>query len=62
VSGKLAPEMEKLAPARVAALIVTAAVPVEDSVIDCVVAVFTATLPKLRFEELMLSVGTAAFN
>jgi hypothetical protein len=41
---------------------VTAAVPVEDSVIDCVVAAFTATLPKLRLEELMLSVGTAAFS
>jgi hypothetical protein len=62
VSGKLAPEAEKPAPVRVAALMVAAAVPVEDSVIDCVVAVFTATLPKLRFEELMLSVGTAAFN
>jgi hypothetical protein len=62
VSGKLAPETEKPVPVRVAELMVTAAVPVEDSVIDCVVAAFTATLPKFRLEELMLSVGTAAFN
>jgi hypothetical protein len=62
VSGKLAPETEKPVPVRVAELMVTAAVPVEDSVIDCVVAAFTATLPKLRLEELMLSVGTAAFS
>ena len=62
VSGKLAPETEKPVPVRVAELMVTAAVPVEDSVIDCVVAAFTATLPKFRLEELMLSVGTAAFS
>lgn len=41
---------------------VTAAVPVEDSVIDCVFAVLTLTLPKLRLEELMPSVGTAALS
>jgi hypothetical protein len=62
VSGKLAPEVEKPVPVSVAALMVTAAVPVEDSVIDCVVDEFTDTLPKLRLEELMVSVGTAAFN
>jgi hypothetical protein len=62
VSGKLAPEVEKPVPVSVAALMVTAAVPVEDSVIDCVVDELTDTLPKLRLEELMVSVGTAAFN
>jgi hypothetical protein len=41
---------------------VTAALPVEDSVIDCVVAEFTATLPKLRLEVLRLNVGMEAFN
>ncbi len=62
VSGKLAPETEKPAPVSVAELTVTATVPVDDIVIVCVVAEPTATLPKLRLEELMLSVGTAAFN
>ena len=62
VRGKLAPETEKPVPVSVAALMVTVAVPVEDSVIDCVVDEFTDTLPKLRFEELMVSVGTAAFS
>jgi hypothetical protein len=62
VSGKLAPDTEKPVPVSVAALTVTPAVPVDDIVIVCVVAEPTATLPKLRLEELMLSVGTAAFN
>ena len=62
VRGKLAPETEKPVPVSVAALMVTVAVPVEDSVIDCVVDELTDTLPKLRLEELMVSVGTAAFN
>ena len=62
VSGKAAPEMEKPVPASAAELMVTAAVPVEDRTIDCVVAVLTATLPKLKVEELTVSVGMAAFN
>ena len=45
-----------------AALIVTAAVPVEDSVTDCVVAVLTLTLPYDRLDGLTPSVGTPAFN
>jgi hypothetical protein len=44
----------------VAALTVTAAVPVEDRVSVSVAAVFTFTLPKDRLDELTLSVGTAA--
>jgi hypothetical protein len=62
VSGKLAPETEKPVPVSVAELMVTAAVPVADSVIDCDVGVLTATLPKLTIEELTLSDATAAFN
>jgi hypothetical protein len=62
VSGKVAPEMEKPVPVSVAEWIITAAVPVADSVIDCEVAVLTATLPKLTLEELTLSDPTAAFN
>jgi hypothetical protein len=54
--------MEKLAPAMAAELTVTAAVPVELRVRVCVVAVFTALLPKERLLALMLSVGIAAFS
>jgi hypothetical protein len=61
VKGNVAPVMEKPAPVSVAELTVTAAVPVDESVMDCVVAELTATLPKLRFEELTARVGTAAF-
>ena len=60
--GKLAPETEKPAPVTAAELTVRGALPVEDRVIDCDVGVLTAMLPKLRVEELMLSVGTAAFS
>ena len=56
----MAPETVKPVPATVAALTVTAAVPVEDRVSICVVAAFTFTLPKDRLDELTLSVGTAA--
>jgi hypothetical protein len=41
----VAPDTENPLPVTVAALIVTAAVPVDDSVKVCVVAVFTLTLP-----------------
>jgi hypothetical protein len=62
VSGKVAPETEKPVPVSVAELTVTAAVPVEDSVTDCEVVVFTARLPKLTLEVLTVRVGMAAFN
>lgn len=58
--GNVAPESEKPAPVSVAALTVTAAVPVEERVRDCEDVEFTETAPKLRLEELMLSVGTEA--
>jgi hypothetical protein len=43
-----------------AELTVTGAVPVEVSVSDCVVAVFTVTLPKLRFAALTVNCGLGA--
>jgi hypothetical protein len=60
VRGKVAPETVKPGPDTVAALTVTDAVPVEDKVRVCVVAVFTLTLPKDKLDELTLSVGTDA--
>jgi len=56
----VAPETTNPLPLTAAALTVTAAVPVEDRVNVCVVAVFTFTLPKDKLDELTLSVGTAA--
>ncbi len=56
----MAPETVKPLPLTAAALTVTAAVPVEDRVRVCVVAVFTFTLPKDKLDELTLSVGTEA--
>jgi hypothetical protein len=58
VSGKVAPEKVKPGPATVAALMVTATVPVEDRVTVCFVAVFTFTVPKPMLPALTLSVDT----
>jgi hypothetical protein len=58
VSGKEPPETVKPLPVVVAALTVTAAVPVEDRVMVCVAAVLTLMLPKIRLEELTLRVIT----
>ena len=44
----------------VAELTVTGEVPVEVSVSDCVVAVFTVTLPKLKLAELTVNCGLGA--
>jgi hypothetical protein len=52
VTGKLPATMVKPVPVMVAELTVTGAVPVEVSVNDWVVAVFTVTLPKLRLPAL----------
>ena len=57
MSGKVAPETEKPVPATVAALTVTAAVPVEDRVTDWVAGEFVKTSPKPMLVALMLSVG-----
>jgi hypothetical protein len=55
VTGRPLPTIVKPAPVIVAELIVTGAVPAEISVSDCVVAVFTVTLPKFRLDELTVS-------
>jgi len=60
VSGKLPPTMVKAAPLIEAELTVTAEVPVEVRVIDCVAVELTETLPKLRLEVLTVSCGFAA--
>jgi hypothetical protein len=44
----------------IAELIVTGAVPVDVNVSDCVVAVFTVTLPKLRLAALTANCGLGA--
>jgi hypothetical protein len=62
VSGKVAPEIENPAPETAAELIVTAAVPVDESVIDCEAVEFTARLPKLRVVALTVKFDVAAFN
>ena len=60
VAGKLPPIMVKPAPLIVAEFTVTGVVPVEVRVKDCVVAVFTVTLPKLRLPALTVNCGFAA--
>ena len=50
----------KPAPVIAAELTVTGAVPVDVSVNDCVVAVFTVTLPKLRLAALTANCGLGA--
>jgi hypothetical protein len=55
VTGKLPPTMVKPAPVIAVEFIVTGEVPVDVSVSDCVVAVFTVTLPKLRLAALIVS-------
>ena len=60
VTGKLPPTIVKPAPVIVAELIVTGEVPVEVSVNDCVVAVFTVTLPKLKLAVLTVNCGLGA--
>ena len=61
VSGKVAPDIEKPLDA-VAELTVTAAVPVDESVTDCVVLEPTETLPKLRLVELSPRLAVPAFS
>jgi hypothetical protein len=60
VTGKLPPTSVKPAPLTTAEFTVTGDVPVDVSVSDCVVAVFTATLPKLSVVALIDSCGFAA--
>src|SRR5271168_3118240 len=60
VTGKLPPTIVKPAPVMVAEVTVTGDVPVDVSVSDWVVAVFTVTLPKLRLAALTVNCGTGA--
>ena len=60
MAGKLIPETVKPTPATVAALTVTAEVPVDERVSVCVDRVFTLMLPKDKPAALTVSVGTDA--
>jgi hypothetical protein len=60
VTGKALPETENPWPEIAAEFTVTAAVPVDWSVRDCVADEFTATFPKARLVELMPRVGVVA--
>ena len=57
VTGILEPTIAKPAPVIAAEFTVTGEVPVDVSVSDCVVAVFTVTLPKLRLAALTANCG-----
>jgi hypothetical protein len=59
VTGKLPPTIVKPAPVITAEFTVMDDVPVDVSDNDCVVAVFTVTLPKLRLAALIVNCGTA---
>jgi hypothetical protein len=63
VTGTVIPVIVKPVPVSVAALTVTAAVPVDVKVTDCAAAAdFTFILPNATVLELMCSVGTAALS
>jgi hypothetical protein len=55
VAGKLPPTIVKPAPVIAAELTVTGAVPVDVKVNDCVVDVFTVTVPKLKVAALTVN-------
>lgn len=59
ITGKLPPTIVKPAPEIVTEFTVTGDVPVEVSVSDCVIAVFTVTLPKLKLAALIVNSGEA---
>jgi hypothetical protein len=56
--GTAIPDIVKPVPVSVAALTVTAPVPVDVRVTDCADWLFTVTLPKARLVVLMVSAGT----
>ena len=60
MTGKLAATIVKPAPVIVAEFTVTGVVPVDVRVKDCVVAVLTVTLPKLKLVALTVNCGFAA--
>jgi hypothetical protein len=55
VTGKPPPTIVKPAPVIAAELTITGDVPVDVSVNDCIVGVFTVTLPKLRLTALIVN-------
>ena len=59
VTGKLPPTIVKPAPEAATEFTVTGDVPIDVSVNDCVVAVLTVTLPKLKLVALIVSSGEA---
>jgi len=62
VTGKVAPDIENPVPVTAAALMVTADVPVEVRVRDCVAGMLSPTLPNATLVVLMLNVAVLAFN
>jgi len=60
VTGYVAPEAVNPLPLNVAPLMVTATLPVDVRVRDCVVGVFSVTSPNVTLELFTLSIGTAA--
>jgi hypothetical protein len=60
VTGKVAPDMVKPVPLKVAELIVTGAVPVDVSVTGSVDDMFTVTFPKAKLAVLIFNVATFA--
>ena len=60
--GRAAPESVNPAPETPAALIVTAALPAEESVRVCDEGVLTGTLPKDRLDALTVSMGVTALS
>lgn len=62
VAGRLTAETEKPPPVTATEFTVAAPVPLEVSVTDCVVALFTTTPPKEILVAFKLSVGTAALS
>jgi hypothetical protein len=62
VAGKLPPRIAKPAPEIAAEFTVTGDVPVDVNVTDCIVDVFTVTLPKLKLVALIVNFGAARDN
>ena len=60
VIGKLWPEIVNPVPVKAAALIVTAADPIDDKMSCCVAGVFTGTVPNARLDALSVSAGADA--
>jgi hypothetical protein len=58
VIGKLPPTIVKPSPVIAAEFTVTGEVPVDVNVNDCVVCVFTVTLPKLRLAAFIVNCGS----